>query len=518
MPTIFRKVFSLSTLALLVALMLSSIAAWYSVAGLTAIFAAAVTPIMIMGGSLEFAKVVTTIWLHRYWDKCKLGMKSYLTLAVVVLAIVTSMGIFGFLSKAHMDQGVPTGDIAAQISLIDEKINSQKEYINSERDNIESARKTISQMDAQVSARLDRGTNEQSAERSVQIRAQQKSERAALTKEIATSQDHIEQANSVIAQLNQEKAPIAAKFRKVEAEVGPIKYIAALIYGDNPDQALLERAVRWVIILLIFVFDPLALMLVIAAISSYKWELEITDEIVPTTTAEPLPPITEDVSEVKIDNNVIPTEPIIEPTVNDTTIDNMDTSVPLPKKKLVKSKRKVKQTKVEPIQEVTIPAEIVEEPVLESIQEPIQEPKPDKPKVIDKPINTVGVTLVTDVGGGYVKFNDGVYQRNALKELRPDLFAVRVDNGVKSSTNFGTQFPKIAAKGDIFVRVDVLPNRAYKFDGNKWIEQNKTTTQSYLYNKDYIEFLIEKIKLGEYDLDMLSEHERAEIESYLKGN
>lgn len=280
-----KKLFSLSTLALLVALTLSCIAAWYSVAGLTAIFAAAVTPIIIMGGSLEVAKVVTTVWLHRYWDKCKWAMKSYLTGAVLVLALVTSMGIFGFLSKAHMDQGVPTGDIAAQISLLDEKINTQKEYIASERTNIDAARKTIAQMDSQVNARLDRGTSEQSAERSVQIRAQQKTERAALTKEITAAQNRIEKANEVIAQLNQERAPIAAKFRKVEAEVGPIKYIAALIYGDNPDQALLERAVRWVIILLIFVFDPLALMLVIAAISSYKWEFETENEPVLATTA-----------------------------------------------------------------------------------------------------------------------------------------------------------------------------------------------------------------------------------------
>lgn len=285
MPATIRKIFSLSTLALIVALTLSCIAAWYSVAGLTAIFAAAVTPIIIMGGSLEFAKVVTTIWLHRYWDKCKWAMKTYLTGAVIVLALVTSMGIFGFLSKAHMDQGVPTGDIAAQISLLDEKINTQKEYIASERSNIDAARKTLAQMDSQVNARLDRGTSEQSAERSVQIRAQQRSERTALTKEITASQGRIEKANEVIAQLNQERAPIAAKFRKVEAEVGPIKYIAALIYGDNPDQALLERAVRWVIILLIFVFDPLALMLVIAAISSYRWEFETVNVIVPATTA-----------------------------------------------------------------------------------------------------------------------------------------------------------------------------------------------------------------------------------------
>lgn len=273
-----RKIFSLSTLALLTALTLSGIAAWYSVVGLTAIFAAAVIPIIIMGASLEIAKVVTTVWLHRYWDKCKWAMKTYLSVAVITLALVTSMGIFGFLSKAHMDQGIPTGDVAAQIQLFDDKIAIQKELISSERQNIEAARNTLSQMDAQLTARLDRGDTEASVERAVQIRAQQRRERNTLNGEIASAQKRIEISNQEIQKLNLEKAPIASKYRQIEAEVGPIKYIAALIYGDNPDTATLERAVRWVIILLIFVFDPLALMLVIASISSYKWEFEKKEE------------------------------------------------------------------------------------------------------------------------------------------------------------------------------------------------------------------------------------------------
>jgi hypothetical protein len=271
MKQTLTRIFSLSTLALVTALTLSVIAAWYSIVGLTAIFAAAVVPIIIMGASLEIAKVVTTIWLHRYWDQCKWFMKTYLSIAVIVLMLITSMGIFGFLSKAHMDQGIPTGDIAAQIQLIDDKIAIQKELIASERENIQAARNALSQLDSQVNARLDRGTSESSAERSVQIRNQQRRERQALSKEIADSQTSIEQINNTIQQLSLEKAPLAADYRKIEAEVGPIKYIAALIYGDNPDQMLLERAVRWVIILLIFVFDPLALMLVIAALASYRW-------------------------------------------------------------------------------------------------------------------------------------------------------------------------------------------------------------------------------------------------------
>jgi hypothetical protein len=315
MPQLFRKIFSLSTLALITALTLSVIAAWYSVVGLTAIFAAAMIPIIIMGGSLEIAKVVTTVWLHRYWDQCGKIMKTYLTGAVVVLALVTSMGIFGFLSKAHMDQGIPTGDVAAQISLIDEKINIQKELIKSERENIESARRALAQLDAQVSARLDRGTSEASAERSVQIRAAQRRDRQAYTKEIEDAQTRIEKSNGTIQQLSIEKAPLASQYRKIEAEVGPIKYIAALIYGDNPDNATLERAVRWVIILLIFVFDPLALMLVIAAISSYKWEFERKEEVAFTGSTGYLP-----LTESEREGRPTPLPEIEEPKAGDTEL------------------------------------------------------------------------------------------------------------------------------------------------------------------------------------------------------
>ena len=123
------------------------------------------------------------------------------------------------------------------------------------------------------------------------------------------------------------------------------------------------------------------------------------------------------------------------------------------------------------------------------------------------------------MGNGYVEFNNGLYRQDALKELRPDLFSAKADlSKPQLSTNFGSSFPKIASKGDIFVRVDVMPNRVFKFDGKKWLEQNKEVSQSYLYNKDYLEFLIAKIGSGEYDLDSLNEMERQEVEQYLKGN
>ena len=251
--------------ALLTSLLVAAIAAYFSIAGLMAIFSGAALAVAVMAGSLEVAKLVTASWLYRNWKQTGYFLKTYLTVAVFVLMIITSLGIFGYLSKAHLDKAVPTGDVAAQVQLIDERISIQEDNIKSQRENIAAARTTLGQLDAQVSARLDRGTSEASAERSIQIRRQQASERRTLQSEVAKSQQEIEKSNSEIAKLREEKAPIAGELRKVEAEVGPIKYVAALIYGDNPDANLLERAVRWMIILLVAVFDPLAVALLIAA-------------------------------------------------------------------------------------------------------------------------------------------------------------------------------------------------------------------------------------------------------------
>ena len=244
-------------LALISGLSISAVAIYYSVAGLMAIFAAAVIPIMIMGVVLEIGKLSATVWLKQNWMRAPRFLKAYLLLAIFALMLLTSMGIFGYLSKAHLDQAVPTGDVAAKVALLDEKIKT-------ERDNIETARTALKQMDAQVDARLSRSDDEKGAERAVQIRRNQQAERGRLQKDIADSQTRI-------ARLNEERAPIASELRKVEAEVGPIKYIAALIYGDQADQNLLERAVRWVIIVIVLVFDPLAVILLLASQYSFSW-------------------------------------------------------------------------------------------------------------------------------------------------------------------------------------------------------------------------------------------------------
>ena len=244
----------LSYWTLVVALSLSIIAAWYSIAGLTAIFAAAATPIIIMGGIMEIAKVTVTVWLHEYWPYCKRSMKAQLSASVVLLMFITSMGIFGFLSKAHLDQAVPAGDISAQVQIFDDKIKT-------ERDNIAAARKALAQMDSQVDAKLSRTDDDKGAERAVQIRRSQSKERTALQNEISAAQKKI-------TTLQEQRAPIASQARKVEAEVGPIKYIAEIFYTKD-DPRFIDKAVRLVIFTIIIVFDPLAVLLLIAANQTY---------------------------------------------------------------------------------------------------------------------------------------------------------------------------------------------------------------------------------------------------------
>ena len=251
-------------LTLFSGLTISAVAVWYSVAGLVSIFAATVIPIIVMGVALEVSKLVATVWLKLNWHRAPRLIKIYLTTAIAILMVITSMGIFGFLSKAHSDQSLVSGDVQSRIAIIDEKIAT-------ERGNIEAAKKALAQMDSAVDQTMARSTNEAGATRAAQLRKSQAKERASLLAEITKSQ-------KTIAALNDEAAPIRAEVRKVEAEVGPIKYIAAFIYGSNPDANILEKAVTWVIIIIVSVFDPLAVILLLASQYSFQWFRQQEDD------------------------------------------------------------------------------------------------------------------------------------------------------------------------------------------------------------------------------------------------
>jgi hypothetical protein len=242
-------------LALISGLSISAVAVYYSVIGLTAIFAAAAIPIIIMGAVLEISKLIATVWLKQNWAIAPWTVRSYLLAAIVVLMGITSMGIFGFLSKAHSDQSLVSGDAQSKIAIYDEKIKTAK-------DNIDANRKALKQMDEAVDQVMARSSSETGADKAVGLRRAQQKERARLQSEISAEQ-------KTIAILTEARAPIAADIRKVEAEVGPIKYIAQFVYGES-DKDLLEKAVTWVIIILIVVFDPLAVILLLASQISFQ--------------------------------------------------------------------------------------------------------------------------------------------------------------------------------------------------------------------------------------------------------
>jgi len=510
------KFLSFSNLTLLVALSLSSVAAWYSIIGLTAIFAGAVIPVIIMGGILEIGKITTTVWLRKYWGRAGFLLKLYLVPAVIALALLTSMGIFGFLSKAHMEHGISTGDSQDKLSLYDEKIKTQ-------RDNIELARKALTQMDNQVDQRLSRGDSENSAERAVQIRRQQAGERSKLQKDIGDAQKEI-------AKLNEERAPIAAENRKVEAEVGPIKYIAALIYGDNADNNMLESAVRWVIILLVIVFDPLAIALVLAANASKEWDEEGdsplgTEPISTPTVTEPAyepddGPLTDEQIKQIVAMAGTPKHPINCYMCDTELVNAPGIGLFCPNKNC--------DVKDGPFEEPEEPKSLLEKHPYLSKPFVSFDTKPmvaTKEEVVEESVFEVKDTEVTiepekpykELDGGYVMFEDKHYQMEALKSLRPDIFMLTADSQRTINTNFGIKFPNVANKGDVFVRVDALPNRVYKYDSRKWIEVQKEQSDTYLHNQKYIKYLVEKIEKGEYDLDLLSENEKEQIELFLKN-
>jgi len=270
----------MKTLLLINALFLSAIAAFYAITGLIAIFATAVIPIAIMGTALETAKLVIASWLYRRWNDITKVMKYYFSVSLIVLMFLTSMGIFGFLSKAHLDQAVPTGEVSSKVYILDDKIKYQRDLISRNQ-------KTIKQLDDLVEQSIGRTNDEKGINAATELRRKQEGQRNKLVAEI-------EKAQNTINALNNERAPIAGQLRKIEAEVGPIKYIAALIYGDQIDETILEKAVRFVIIIIVFVFDPLAVMMLIA------WNREIafssganppTSKVISPNTSTELPKI-----------------------------------------------------------------------------------------------------------------------------------------------------------------------------------------------------------------------------------
>ena len=574
----------LTYLMLAVALCLSAVAAFYSIVGLTAIFAASVIPVVIMGSILEVAKLVITVWLHEYWSRVKWAMRLYLVPSVAILMFITSMGIFGFLSKAHIEQVGQGQENAAQLQRIEVELKRQAEIvekaearaktlettgtgadanvnsqIKTEQDRIDAAlarvqpaideqnkiidaqtriyqdqivkidqqseqlqkfidAKEIDKAQALVGTAVDGnwgpGTaaavrNWQAARARERTDAVAKLEQAnnnptirAAREEIARvrrtvetqvaesnrlidrlrnqlgkgdtasvetlvneQQDRVKAATTEIEKLTRTKYELQAEFRKLEVEVGPIKYIAELIY-DTTDQTILEKAVRWVIILIVAVFDPLAVMMLLAATESRSW----VRGIIPPPPPQPSPlPTPEDLPRVRY-------EPVPKRPRN---------RVRRRRQARLEALKNLNQKKTEPVLEEEV-GEYPEETA--AIKEAKRQWKADNP---DKTLKEQRHLLV----------------QGAIDHLPWETYLPETEH-----IPFGQMLPDNPVKGYQFLHTGYIPSKLFKYNGSKWIEVDKSLTDSYAYNTAYIEYLMDKIVSGEYDPELLSSAEQQQIE------
>ena len=624
-------------LTLITALTISGVAIFYSVSGLAAIFSAAVIPIIIMGGVLEVSKLVTAVWLHRYWGIATWWLKTYLSIAVLVLMLITSIGIFGFLSKAHdtasgnATEAIATvtridGQIAREenrIEILENRITgtssgtgfdvtssiTQQETIRDGawdrvQDDIDYAQGQIDRLRDQL-ATLDEavnvlrnrgvevietdagGTFRRAETETIDYVAQadtlydqQKEQRDSIDEDIDDQQSNIDSyrlqaqntinsANAEINRLRQqstssqdddldqidewnlqidgiyntidglkdEKFESEQAVRLVESEVGPIRYIAEFFTGtEDADANLLESAVSWLIMVIIFVFDPLAVLLLIA--SQYTFEQRKKEN---PSLEKPEPPEDPDPQPLGgfegfdtvpfgMDDNIEKDYELMKEDIDSTELESgFDFTKIQPSidevrnafneweesQKLLDAASVEKNQVVEPV-----PEPISKDPTflrqIEETKQAFKEYYGDNPQ--DTPDISQGVTYQKVEDSEYLVGPDGSIHQNALKMAHPELFLAKDSEGRQASTNFGTIFPSIAMKGDIFVRVDQMPNRVYKFEGKSWIEIDKATTDSYTFDEEYIEYIISQIKSGEYDIDLLSDSERIQVETYLTKN
>lgn len=567
---------------LLVAIVISVCAAYYSIVGLTAIFASAAIPIIIMGASLELAKITGAVWLKLYWTQATWWIKLYLVPAVAVLMLITSMGIFGFLSKAHIEQTAIAQEGVAQIERIDSEIASLETAIARSEESIARAESSGSEADAAIQAKIDTETarvegaaaraqpaideqnaiiaaaeagvaqrvagfeselaaidsklaslesalaagNIEAAQAVVGVRADGnlgpatqaaiaafretetakraplvekieairtapnpavdaaraeiarlrglveaeiadsnaliarlrtqigQSDTAAVAATVDAETAKIEAANTRIAALTEQRYELEVTARQLEAEVGPIKYVAEMIYGEA-DTTLLERSVRWMILLLVLVFDPLAVILTLAAISGL-------------TTMRPTPKTPNTVTVEKIVE--VPVERVVEKVVE------------IPVEKVVE---KIVEVPVEDTERINELAAEVKE-LLDTV---------DKQTAIIKGMRQPATVTPTPV-----------------VEAVADDFELES----RGTASFGTTWPDHPAKGDLFLKVDIDPNKLYKWNGKKWIEIDRGRVDDTLvYDVEYIKWLVDEVKRGRREFDDLTDQEQAQIRAYI---
>jgi len=341
----------------------------------------------------------------------------------------------------------------------------------------------------------------------------------------------IKSANEEIDTLTEETYALEAEYRQLEAEVGPVKYIAEMIYGEA-DRDLLEEAVRWVIIIIVVVFDPLAIMMLLAATESFGWareqrnEQKIEKQTGPTTIFDNQPTHTDEPDPNGTAVTDVGEEPPPESTgdsIEATGGDSGETEAQSEEVETAESAEKI----VFPEPEELDPEEFANEEEHENIEESQAETTTASQDQLafEEEVKLANLEKIakkvwkTQNPNDTLKHQEALLERGRIDALPwSELQAQLDDNATYGEVGFGIKFPTDPEKGDSFIRVDYLPTKVYKYNGTKWIEINKDTTDSFAHNDEYIEHLIEKIGKGEYDPDLLNDTERDQIEAKLKND
>lgn len=239
-------IMGIGILAIASAVLLSIISAYFSVSGITTIFSAAAISVGIMGGILELSKIAATVWLYNFWKKAAILMKFYFIVAIVILISISSIGIYGYLAKAYVGQSVATNQVETRIERYQQYIDREEKTITRAEDQLELLDRAIEQY-----IELNVVT------RGLESREEQEEERAQLTDTIEQAEEKIAEYESTILDLQDEK-------NRLEVNVGPIRYIAAVFYGEDEAQQYYDDAVRILILLFVLVFDPFAVLLMVA--------------------------------------------------------------------------------------------------------------------------------------------------------------------------------------------------------------------------------------------------------------
>jgi hypothetical protein len=566
---------------LLVAVTISICAAYYSIVGLAAIFAAAAIPVIIMGAVLELAKITGAVWLKLYWNQATWWIKIYLIPAVAILMFITSLGIFGFLSKAHIEQTAGAQEGLAKLEQIETQIARKSQAVSAAEEEISKLENTGFNRDQEIQSQIDAeqrridsaytriqpaideqnsiiakeeqrlggglvlyqdqlsaidvnlqkieeyiATNNvkplqtlvgvradgslgpattqaidayrtaQAAEKqrlSALIatessklsspiidaaRAEIQRQRSLAEQEIASSNQLvsrlrlqlgttddqqlkieitkqntiIDNAEAEISALTEEKYKLETEARKLAAEVGPIKYVAELIYGNDAGEDLLEQSVQWMILLLVIVFDPLAVILTMAAITG----------------------ISQTRSKETTSNETVEVEKIVE-------------------------------VEVEKI--VEVPVEVIVERVVEV---PVEDA--EKAKELAQEVEKLLTTIETQ--SQEIKSLKSLAQAKSVQNQPPA--EADFDLGDTSGASFGSTWPVNPTKGQLFLKIDTLPNKLYKWNNRKWIEIDRGHVDDTLaYNRDYIKWLVNEVKHGRREFDELSDVEQQQIKTYI---